>query len=85
MRPLIAISAYWRAASFGPWRDMPAALVPQGYVVGVQEAGGIAVLVPPDEARGRRRLARCSTASTAWCWWAATTSTRRSTAPSRTR
>ena len=50
VRPLIAISAYWRAASFGPWRDMPAALVPQGYVVGVQEAGGIAVLVPPDEA-----------------------------------
>lgn len=50
VRPLIAISAYWRAASFGPWRDLPAALVPQGYVVGVQEAGGIALLVPPDEA-----------------------------------
>jgi putative glutamine amidotransferase len=49
VRPLIAISAYWRAASFGPWRDMPAALVPQGYVVGVQEAGGIALLVPPDD------------------------------------
>jgi putative glutamine amidotransferase len=50
LRPLIAISAYWRAASFGPWRDMPTALAPQGYVVGVQEAGGIALLVPPDDA-----------------------------------
>ena len=40
MRPRIGIAAYWRAASWGPWTDMPAALVPQGYVEGVHEAGG---------------------------------------------
>ena len=36
VRPRIGISAYWRAASWGPWTDMPACMVPQGYVEGVQ-------------------------------------------------
>lgn len=46
-RPLIGISAYWRAADFGPWRGYPVSLVPQGYVEGVRAAGGLPLLVPP--------------------------------------
>ena len=38
--PLIGISAYWRSASWGPWSDYPACMVPQGYVIGVRAAGG---------------------------------------------
>lgn len=49
MRPVIGISAYWRAADFGHWRGFPVSLVPQGYVDGVSAAGGIPVLVPPTE------------------------------------
>ena len=48
MKPRIGISAYWRGASWGPWTDMPACMVPQGYVEGVRAAGGIALLIPPD-------------------------------------
>jgi putative glutamine amidotransferase len=47
MRPRIGISTYWRTASFGPWTDMPAAMVPQGYVDAVAAAGGTPLLVPP--------------------------------------
>ena len=50
MQPRIGISAYWRAASWGPWSDMPACMVPQGYVEGVKAAGGLALLIPPDPA-----------------------------------
>jgi putative glutamine amidotransferase len=50
VRPCIGISAYWRVASFGAWSAMPVAIVPQGYVVAIQEAGGAALLVPPDPA-----------------------------------
>jgi putative glutamine amidotransferase len=46
--PRIGISAYWRPASWGPWTDHPACLVPQGYVEGVRAAGGVALLIPPD-------------------------------------
>ncbi|HET7567874.1 MAG TPA: gamma-glutamyl-gamma-aminobutyrate hydrolase family protein [Gaiellaceae bacterium] len=46
-RPLIGISAYWRPVDFGPWRGFPVSLVPQGYVEGVREAGGLPFLVPP--------------------------------------
>jgi putative glutamine amidotransferase len=48
VRPRIGISAYWRVASWGPWTDYPAAMVPQGYVEGVIGAGGVPLLVPPD-------------------------------------
>jgi putative glutamine amidotransferase len=48
VRPRIGISAYWRGASWGPWTDMPACMVPQGYVEGVHAAGGVALLLPPD-------------------------------------
>jgi len=51
--PLIGISAYWRSASWGPWSDYPACMVPQGYVIGVRAAGGAPVLVPPDATYAR--------------------------------
>jgi putative glutamine amidotransferase len=48
MRPRIGISAYWRPASFGPWIDMLACMVPAGYADGVSAAGGVPLLIPPD-------------------------------------
>ncbi len=45
--PRIAVTAYWRAASWSHWVDYPACLVPQGYVEGVRAAGGLPLLVPP--------------------------------------
>jgi gamma-glutamyl-gamma-aminobutyrate hydrolase PuuD len=47
--PVIAISAYWRNADFGPWQGYPVSLVPQGYIEGIAAAGGIPVLVPPTD------------------------------------
>jgi putative glutamine amidotransferase len=49
MRPLIGICTYLEEVRWGVWTDR-AALVPAGYVGAVQRAGGIAVLLPPDEA-----------------------------------
>lgn len=46
-RPVIGISCYVEPASWGVWRDVPAALVPKGYVDHVQRAGGRAVILPP--------------------------------------
>ncbi|MER5278481.1 gamma-glutamyl-gamma-aminobutyrate hydrolase family protein [Streptomyces sp. NPDC002809] len=47
-RPLIGISTYLEAsARWGVW-DLPAALLPAGYARLVREAGGVAVLLPPD-------------------------------------
>ncbi|WP_434588127.1 gamma-glutamyl-gamma-aminobutyrate hydrolase family protein [Streptomyces sp. A5-4] len=49
-KPLIGISTYLEAsAKWGVW-DLPAALLPTGYPRLVQAAGGIAVMLPPDEA-----------------------------------
>jgi gamma-glutamyl-gamma-aminobutyrate hydrolase PuuD len=50
LRPRIGISAYWRPASFGPWIDMHACMVPSRYVEGVSTAGGTPLLIPPDPA-----------------------------------
>lgn len=48
-KPLIGISTYWEAsARWGVW-ELPAALLPAGYPRLVQRAGGIAVMLPPDE------------------------------------
>jgi putative glutamine amidotransferase len=44
---LVGITTYVERAKWGAW-DMPAALLPAGYVRMVQEAGGLAVLLPPD-------------------------------------
>lgn len=48
MRPIIGITSYVEPASWGVWRDVPAALLPHAYVRAVEEAGGRAILVPPD-------------------------------------
>jgi putative glutamine amidotransferase len=45
-RPLIGITTYVEAASWGHWQ-LDAALIPYDYVRGVERAGGRALLVPP--------------------------------------
>ncbi len=47
VRPIIGITAYVEPATRGDWADVPSALVPHSYVRKVEEAGGIALLVPP--------------------------------------
>jgi putative glutamine amidotransferase len=49
MRPVIGICTYLDTIRWGPWEDR-AAMVPAGYIGAVQRAGGVAVLLPPDEA-----------------------------------
>jgi putative glutamine amidotransferase len=46
-RPIIGITCYVERATRGDWVDVPSALVPYAYVRKVEEAGGIAVVVPP--------------------------------------
>jgi putative glutamine amidotransferase len=46
-RPVIGITTYVEPASWGAWRDIPAALIPHAYVRQVAEAGGLPVLIPP--------------------------------------
>jgi gamma-glutamyl-gamma-aminobutyrate hydrolase PuuD len=55
-RPLIGISSYLDEASWGVW-NQPAALTPQLYVAAVTRAGGIAVLLPPQEDGAREAVA----------------------------
>jgi putative glutamine amidotransferase len=47
-KPLIGITTYVEPASWGHW-NLEAALVPYDYVRAVEQAGGRAVLVPPDD------------------------------------
>src|SRR5690349_6247034 len=49
MRPVIGITTYVESASWSVWRNLPTALVPHDYVAAVTEAGGRAVLLPPDD------------------------------------
>ena len=49
-RPLVGICAAVEPASFGPWVDEPAVLLPLGYARAVQGAGAVAALLPPDGA-----------------------------------
>ncbi|MFI7385677.1 gamma-glutamyl-gamma-aminobutyrate hydrolase family protein [Streptomyces sp. NPDC049813] len=50
-RPLIGISTYWEQQTrWGVW-ELPAALLPAGYPRLVQASGGLAAMVPPDDAR----------------------------------
>jgi putative glutamine amidotransferase len=44
--PLIGISSYLERTRFGVW-DVPAAVLPRGYLDGVVAAGGVPVLLPP--------------------------------------
>lgn len=46
-RPVIGICAALERARWGVW-DQRAALLPVGYIEVIQEAGGIALLLPPD-------------------------------------
>ena len=48
MRPVIGICTYLETLRWGAWEDR-AAMVPAGYLGAVQRAGGLAVLLPPDE------------------------------------
>ncbi|MET9661003.1 gamma-glutamyl-gamma-aminobutyrate hydrolase family protein [Streptomyces sp. NPDC006510] len=47
-RPVIGISTYQQPARWGVW-DMPAALLPAAYPRLVRAAGGLAVMLPPDD------------------------------------
>jgi putative glutamine amidotransferase len=49
MRPIIGITSYVLPATWGVWHDLPTALIPHDYVAAVREAGGRAVILPPDE------------------------------------
>ncbi|MET8344445.1 gamma-glutamyl-gamma-aminobutyrate hydrolase family protein [Streptomyces microflavus] len=53
-RPVIGISTYQDPARWGVW-EMPAVLLPAAYPRLVRAAGGLAVLLPPDEAAGAAR------------------------------
>src|SRR5262245_38136272 len=46
MRPRIGISTYLTTARWSYW-EMPAALLPAGYLEGVRLAGGTPLLLPP--------------------------------------
>ena len=49
MRPIIGITTYVEPATWGVWHDLPTTLVPHAYVEAVTQAGGRAVLLPPDD------------------------------------
>jgi putative glutamine amidotransferase len=57
MRPLIGITAYVEKAQWGVW-DMRAVLVPESYVRMVNEAGGRAIVLPPDGGDGAHLVSR---------------------------
>jgi putative glutamine amidotransferase len=48
-RPVIGLCTPVEAASWGAWHDFPVALIGWSYVRAVQDAGGLAILLPPDE------------------------------------
>jgi putative glutamine amidotransferase len=49
MRPIIGITAYVEPASWGVWQDLETTLIPHAYTEAVTQAGGRAVLLPPDD------------------------------------
>lgn len=48
-RPVIGITCYVEEVVRGVWASMPHALLPYEYVTKIEQAGGIAVLIPPRE------------------------------------
>ncbi len=48
--PAVGICAAVERASWTVWRDVVVALSPRSYATAVQGAGGLALLLPPDEA-----------------------------------
>lgn len=61
-RPVIGISCSVQDVSWGVWREVPSVVLPHEYVRQVEEAGGLALLIPPridaDDALARELLAR---------------------------
>jgi len=53
-RPVIGIGAASERASWRAWRDVPCSLSPRSYSLAVQAAGGIALILPPDDAVAER-------------------------------
>jgi putative glutamine amidotransferase len=47
-RPLIGVCAAVEPASFGPWVEQPITFLPIAYARSIQNAGGLAVMLPPD-------------------------------------
>jgi putative glutamine amidotransferase len=47
-RPAIGICTALERANYGVW-DQPAALAPFTYIAAIQRAGGLAMMIPPDE------------------------------------
>jgi putative glutamine amidotransferase len=47
-RPLVGICAAVEPASYGPWVDEPAVVLPLSYARAVQGAGGMVAMLPPD-------------------------------------
>jgi putative glutamine amidotransferase len=47
VRPIVGITSYAESARWGVW-EAPAALIPLSYVCAVEDAGGRALLVPPN-------------------------------------
>lgn len=47
-RPVIGLCAAVERANWGVWND-DAVLLPRAYVTAIQRAGGLAILLPPDE------------------------------------
>jgi putative glutamine amidotransferase len=46
-RPVIGITCYVEATSRGPWVDVPSAVLPVAYVAKIEQAGGVALIIPP--------------------------------------
>lgn len=57
MRPVIGITSYVESARWGAW-DARAALIPQTYLRMIVEAGGRAVILPPDDADAKDLMGR---------------------------
>ncbi|TAM93650.1 MAG: gamma-glutamyl-gamma-aminobutyrate hydrolase family protein [Jatrophihabitans sp.] len=61
-RPVIGLTCYVEPARWGSWSGVPAGLLPAAYLHKIDEAGGIALLVPPpasaDPQWARRLLSR---------------------------
>ncbi|MCC3778212.1 gamma-glutamyl-gamma-aminobutyrate hydrolase family protein, partial [Streptomyces sp. UNOB3_S3] len=47
--PLIGVTTYLTRARWGVAWDLPAALLPAAYPAHVQRAGGLTVMLPPDD------------------------------------
>lgn len=47
-RPIIGLSSYFEPASWGAWKQVPAAVVQFAYIDQLQRAGARVVVIPPD-------------------------------------